>query len=165
MNTTGTPSTPAERRASALRRAAQAKRQAAIARAETAIRQLVKNKQEINFRSVARAGGVSIDFLYASADLRHRIESLRTQQAAHGPSRTARPETSDPGESIIQVLTTKLREERAAGTPSCRTSSNGSPPPTGNSSGSAASCNSTDSKPDCDVADASATSPPAITTN
>lgn len=113
MNTTGTPSTPAERRASALRRAAQAKRQAATARAETAIRQLVKNKQEINFRSVARAGGVSIDFLYASADLRHRIESLRTQQAAHGPSRTARPETSDPGESIIQVLTTKLREERA----------------------------------------------------
>jgi hypothetical protein len=114
MNTTGTPSTPAERRAGALRRAAQAKRQAATARAETAIRQLVKNKQEINFRSVARAGGVSIDFLYASADLRHRIESLRTQQAAHGPSRPARPGTRDPGESVIDVLTTKLREESAA---------------------------------------------------
>jgi hypothetical protein len=114
MNTTGTPPTPAERRAGALRRAAQAKRQAATARAETAIRQLVKNKQEINFRSVARAGGVSLDFLYASADLRHRIESLRTQQAAHGPPRAARPETREPGESIIQVLTTKLREERTA---------------------------------------------------
>jgi hypothetical protein len=114
MNTTGTPATPAERRAGALRRAAQAKRQAATARAETAIRQLVKNKQEINFRSVARAGGVSIDFLYASADLRYRIESLRTQQAAHGPLRPARPEIRDPGESVIHVLTAKLREERAA---------------------------------------------------
>ena len=113
MNTTSTPSAPAERRADALRRAAQAKRQAATARAETAIRQLVKNKQEINFRSVARTGGVSIDFLYASAGLRHRIESLRTQQA-QGTSRPAQPETRDPDGSVVHVLTAKLREERAA---------------------------------------------------
>ena len=109
-----TPPAAAQRRADALRRAAQAKRQTATARADAAIRQLVKNKQEINFRSVARTGGISIDFLYTSADLRHRIESLRTQQAAKGPFRPTQPETSDPEGSVIHILTTKLREERAA---------------------------------------------------
>ena len=71
-----------DRRARALRQAAQAKRQAAVTRAETAIRTLIKGKQEINFRSVARAAAVSLDFLYGNDDLRTRIEKLRDQQKA-----------------------------------------------------------------------------------
>ena len=43
-------SSAAERRAAALRQAAQAKRQAAVTRTETAIRTLIKNKQDINIR-------------------------------------------------------------------------------------------------------------------
>lgn len=41
--------------------------------AQTAIRKLVKKQQGINFRAVARTGGVSLDFLYANADLRSPI--------------------------------------------------------------------------------------------
>lgn len=114
MSTADTPPAAAQRRAAALRRAAQAKRQAATARAEGAIRQLIKNKQEINFRSVARAGGVSLDFLYANTGLRYRIESLRSQQATELPSRPAEPDSRDHAGDIVQVLTAKLRQERAA---------------------------------------------------
>jgi|SRR5208282_1386913 len=105
-------STASERRADALRRAAQAKRQAAIARADTAIRQLIKDSKQINFRSVARAAGVSLDFLYANDDLRHRIEKLRTQQTARPAKEPAAPSADH--DDIVHILTTKLRQERDA---------------------------------------------------
>ena len=103
----------AQRRADALRRAAQAKRQAATARAETAIRKLVKNQQEISFRAVARTGGVSLDFPYASADLRGRIEALRARQPARTPAAPAVPGPSQAGAGVVDALTARLREERA----------------------------------------------------
>jgi hypothetical protein len=99
-----------ERRASALRQAAQAKRQAALTRTETAIRTLIKSKQDINFRSVARAAGVSLDFLYGNDDLRKRIEKLRDQQKAR-PAPDPAPERADSSD-IVRILTEKLRRER-----------------------------------------------------
>lgn len=104
----GTAATASERRADALRRAAQAKRQSAITRTETAIRKLAKDRQEINFRSVARAAGVSLDFLYGNDDLRQRIAKLRTQQIAHPTPEPAPAADHD----IVHILTTKLRQER-----------------------------------------------------
>ena len=103
-------SSAGERRAAALRQAAQAKRQAAVTRTETAIRALIKNQQDINFRSVARAAGVSLDFLYGNNDLRPRIEKLRDQQKARHVPDTA-PEHSDKSD-IVHILTEKLRRER-----------------------------------------------------
>ncbi len=105
-----TPATASQRRAAALRRAAQAKRQAAITRADTAIRALIKNREENNFRSVARAAGVSLDFLYGNDDLRQRIEKLRTQQTA---PRTSEPAAAASDDDIVHALTLKLRQERA----------------------------------------------------
>jgi hypothetical protein len=105
-------STAAERRAAALRQAAQAKQQAAVARAETAIRALIKNQQEINFRSVARAAGVSLDFLYGNDDLRNRVEKLRNQQKTR-PAPDPSPEHADSSD-IVHILTGKLRRERDA---------------------------------------------------
>jgi hypothetical protein len=102
--------TASERRASALRQAAQAKRQAAVIRTETAIRTLIKNKQEINFRSVARTAGVSLDFLYGNSDLRKRIEKLRDQQKARPAPDPGNADSSD----IVHILTEKLRQERDA---------------------------------------------------
>lgn len=104
--------TAAERRAAALRQAAQAKRQAAVARAETAIRTLIKNQREVNFRSVARAAGVSLDFLYGNDDIRNRIEKLRNQQKAR-PAPDPSPEHAD-NSDIVHILTEKLRRERDA---------------------------------------------------
>jgi hypothetical protein len=103
-------SSAGERRAAALRQAAQAKRQAAVTRTETAIRALVKSQQDINFRTVARAAGVSLDFLYGNDDLRTRIEKLRDQQKAR-PARDPGQEHADSSD-IVHILTEKLRLER-----------------------------------------------------
>jgi hypothetical protein len=103
-------SSAAERRATALRQAAHARRQAAVTRTETAIRTLIKNKKDVNFRSVARAGGVSLDFLYGNDDLRTRIAKLRDQQKACTPPEPA-PEQAG-GSDIVHILTEKLRLER-----------------------------------------------------
>jgi Family of unknown function (DUF6262) len=103
--------TASQRRADALRRAAQAKRQAAATRADTAIRQLIKDQEDINFRSVARAAGVSLDFLYSNPSLRQRIEQLRAQQDTRPvPQPAAPPADSD----IVHILTDKLRREQQA---------------------------------------------------
>ena len=106
------PLSAAERRAEALRRAAGNKRQAAATRAEAANRQLLKNQEEIHFRSVARTG-VSLDFLYTNPDLRRRIESLRAQQP-RTPAPADQRVANDADGNIVHVLTGKLREERAA---------------------------------------------------
>ena len=99
-----------ERRAAALRQAAQAKRQAAVTRTETAIRALIKDKQDINFRSVARAAGVSLDFLYGNDDLRTRIEKLRDQQKNRPVPDPASGHADN--SDIVHILTEKLRRER-----------------------------------------------------
>ena len=109
---TSATATAGERRAEALRRAAQAKRQAAVTRADTAIRKLVKDQQEINFRSVARAAGVSLDFLYGNDGLRKRIEKLRAQQNRR-PAPDPAPEDAD-GSDIVHILTSRLRQESDA---------------------------------------------------
>jgi hypothetical protein len=113
MSTVPPSPTAAQRRADALRRAAQAKRQAATARADAAIRHLVKNKQEISFRSVARTGGVSLDFLYANTSLRQRIEKLRAQEIAAARIPALQPAAATEND-LVHALTVKLREERAA---------------------------------------------------
>jgi hypothetical protein len=102
-----------ERRAAALRLAAQAKRQAAVARADTAIRQLIKDKEQINFRSVARTACVSLDFLYANTGVRQRIEKLRSQQTA-APGRPDLQAAAGTDSDLVHSLTLKLRDERAA---------------------------------------------------
>ena len=109
-NTMTATATAGERRADALRKAAQAKRQAAVTRADTAIRKLIKNQQDINFRSVARAAGVSLDFLYGNDDLRKRIEKLRTQQNTR-PAPDPAPGQADSSD-IVHILTAKLCQER-----------------------------------------------------
>lgn len=102
--------TASDRRAAALREAAQAKRQAAVTRTETAIRSLIKDKEVINFRSVARAAGVSLDFLYGNDDLRNRIGKLRDQQKTR-PLQDPGPGHGDSSD-IVHILTEKLRRER-----------------------------------------------------
>jgi hypothetical protein len=105
------PNTAADRRAEALRKAARDKREQAVQRAENGIRRLIKENEEITFRSVARAASVSLDFLYAHADLRRRIETLRSQKQSATPI-PAETASSDEG-TVIHTLTESLRRERA----------------------------------------------------
>jgi predicted Zn-dependent protease len=101
----------AERRAEALRQAAQAKHQAATKRAEAALRKLIKSGEEINFRTVATAAGVSVDFLYRHPQLRQRIEHLRARQQKAPAAATPQPGPADRG--VVVALTARLREARS----------------------------------------------------
>jgi Family of unknown function (DUF6262) len=96
----------AERRAQTLRAAAHAKRETATKRADAALRKLIKAGEEINFRAVSSAAGVSVDFLYRHPELRARIEHLRSRQQKSPSPAPAIPAT-DP-----VVPTARLREAR-----------------------------------------------------
>ncbi len=98
-----------ETRVKALRQASADKRAGAVARAEAGIRTLVKNRQEINYRTVARTAGVSIDFLYSHPELRERINTLRAQQ---NPAPSPHTEQDAAEGSVIHTLTEALRRER-----------------------------------------------------
>jgi hypothetical protein len=100
----------AERRAEVLRHAAQAKHAAATKRAEVALRKLIKTGAQINFRTVANAAGVSVDFLYRHPELRARIEHLRSRQQNTPPPAAPEPGADDRG--VIGALTARLREAR-----------------------------------------------------
>ena len=106
------PNSAEQRRIEALRLAARSKREAATVRAQRGIRELIKTQQQVNFRSVARTGGVSLDFLYANSELRRRIETLRAQQTSQPPPPRQSPDQTDG--NVVHVLAAKLREERAA---------------------------------------------------
>ena len=95
-----------------LRAAAQRKRHAATARAETALRAMIDNGDPITIRGLARAAGVSIDFLYRSP-LRARVEQLRADQQRTPRRRTEpEPETDPPASqsNVVRTLTAQLTE-------------------------------------------------------
>ena len=100
----------AERRTNVLREAAQAKRAAATKRAEVALRRLIKAGDQINFRAVATAAGVSVDFLYRHPELRSRIEHLRSQQKSTPAPDHPPPRENDRG--VVVGLTARLRQAR-----------------------------------------------------
>jgi len=99
-------------RVDVLRRAAAAKRDGATRRAEAGLRKLIRDQGEINFRAVAAAAGVSVDFLYRHADLRARIEALRSRQRAMLSPAPRAPEPSGAEGTIVATLTARLREAR-----------------------------------------------------
>jgi hypothetical protein len=97
-----------EQRVARLRAAAARKSAAANQRADTGIRRLLRTGEPISFRAVARAGGVSIDFLYRNPELRQRIEQLRAQRA-HA-ARAATPDAMSSESSVMAVLRARLQE-------------------------------------------------------
>jgi hypothetical protein len=104
-----------QRQVEALRFAARSRHADALARADKGLRQLVKSGGEVNFRAVARAGPVSLNFLYEQPDLRKRIEHLRAQQQAASAANRRRLEQGEPSSSnaIVSVLAGQMKKERA----------------------------------------------------
>ena len=66
--------------------AAARKHDATIALASTALRELARSGGVINFQAVARAAGVSRQWLYQQPDLRREIDQLRTANGNPGRS-------------------------------------------------------------------------------
>lgn len=74
-----------ERNTEGLKAHAQQKRAETIERTEKAIQQLIKDKQRINFNTVAEAAGVSKAWLYDEPDMKERIAHLRKQAIPKTP--------------------------------------------------------------------------------
>jgi hypothetical protein len=95
-----------------LKAAAARRHQDAVTRAEAGLQKLTRSGQQVTFRGVAKAAGVSLEFLYNHPQLRSRIERLRAQQqTTAAPARPA----ADPGapSSVARTLTAELAATRA----------------------------------------------------
>jgi hypothetical protein len=75
--------------------AAAHKHDATLARARAALRELDRGGGAINFQAVARAAGVSRQWLYQQADLRREIEQLRTTSVNAAPPIPARQRATE----------------------------------------------------------------------
>jgi len=75
--------------------AAARKHDATLARAGVALRELDRGGGVINFQAVARAAGVSRQWLYGQADLRREIEQLRATSANTAPAVPARQRATE----------------------------------------------------------------------
>ena len=98
-----------------LKAAAARRHQAAVTRAEAGLQKLTHSGQQITFRGVAKAAGVSLEFLYNHPQLRPRIEHLRArQQTTAAPARPAAdPVPASQASSVIRTLTAELTASKA----------------------------------------------------
>nr|WP_042185170.1 DUF6262 family protein [Kibdelosporangium sp. MJ126-NF4]CEL16583.1 Mobile element protein [Kibdelosporangium sp. MJ126-NF4]CTQ89066.1 Mobile element protein [Kibdelosporangium sp. MJ126-NF4] len=94
-----------------LRQAAHARTQQAEARAQSALKNMTKAGETINFTTVARKAQVSTDFLYNHPTLRSQIERHRTK---HNPTRQPQPTEDDTTSTsaAVRALSAKLTEQR-----------------------------------------------------
>jgi Family of unknown function (DUF6262) len=91
-----------------LRAAAERKRAQATERAEAALAELVRSRQPVTFRGLAKAAGVSVDFLYRSP-LRPRIEELRATAPITAAAVSAEQATASDSQ-IVRALAAQVRE-------------------------------------------------------
>ena len=105
-----------------LKTAAAARTAATACRADAGLREMLRTGQPVTFRGLSRHAGVSLDFLYSNAELRHRIQQLRDQQRnqpgstaacavtpSDDPAGVTSPETTS---SVVATLTAKLTDIR-----------------------------------------------------
>ncbi|GAA2840138.1 hypothetical protein GCM10010441_75590 [Kitasatospora paracochleata] len=73
----------------------------------------VKNGKRINFTTVARAAGVSTDFLYRHPGLRALVERYRAKGGGLGAT-VPEPTASSPTSSAVRALAARLAQETKA---------------------------------------------------
>jgi len=78
---------------------------------DLAIRKMIKNKELINFNSVAAAANVSKPFLYNNKEIRERIETLRKQQQnVNNPKDVKRNMSDQSKDALIEILRMKIKD-------------------------------------------------------
>lgn len=84
---------------------------------EQAIKDLIKNKQSINFNSVSKTSGVSKSFLYSNSGLKDRITYLREQEKGLPSRKKVKNNMSDKSKDVIieslKQKITKLERENS----------------------------------------------------
>lgn len=83
----------------------------AINKVKTALEELQKNGETINFNVVANKSGVSKTFLYANKEIKERIEILRNKQVNNEINqRSKRDKTSKAKDIIIEVKNRRINQ-------------------------------------------------------
>lgn len=96
-----------------LKKNAQKKRQESFDKVEKGIQQLIKEKRAINFNTVAEASGVSKAWLYKEAEVRQRIEHLRSQVGSQGKTPSKFRASEQSLKAIIQKQQAQIRRLEA----------------------------------------------------
>jgi hypothetical protein len=96
-----------QRSTQALADATRKRRETAEQAVHKAIRQARQDQQPVTVAAIARAAGVSTDFIYRHPDLRPQVEALRQQHPA-----PAAPDTAAAESTLIRRLTQQLADER-----------------------------------------------------
>jgi hypothetical protein len=79
-------------------------------KAESTIKEMIKQKEKINFNSVSAKSGISKPFLYKYSEIRSRIETLRKQEAKlDSPNQVKRNMTEHSKDVIIESLRKKVK--------------------------------------------------------
>ena len=86
----------------------QSKSNTAIDKVDAAIKELSFTGGKINFNTVAKASGVSKNFLYNNEDLKTRIEELRNRQINHNINQRAKFDKTSKSKDVI--ISTKDRK-------------------------------------------------------
>lgn len=93
-----------------LLRSIEEKKQKTKQKVESTIREMIKQKEKINFNSVSVKSGVSKPFLYKYSDIRSRIETLRKQEEKlESPSQVKRNMTDLSKDVVIESLRKKVK--------------------------------------------------------
>lgn len=97
-----------------LLRSIQDKKQKAKQKVESTIKEMIKQKEKINFNSVSAKSGVSKPFLYKYSEIRSRIETLREQEEKlDSPNQVKRNMTEHSKDVIIASLRKKVKHLEA----------------------------------------------------
>jgi cation transport regulator ChaB len=86
------------------------KKQKTKQKVESTIKEMIKQKEKINFNSVSAKSGVSKPFLYKYREIRSRIETLRKQEEKLDlPNQVKRNMTEHSKDVIIATLRKKVK--------------------------------------------------------
>jgi hypothetical protein len=93
-----------------LLRSIEDKKQKTKQKVESTIKEMIKQKEKINFNSVSAKSGVSKPFLYKYSEIRSRIETLRKQEEKlDSPNQVKRNMTEHSKDVVIASLRKKVK--------------------------------------------------------
>ncbi|WP_328551049.1 DUF6262 family protein [Streptomyces sp. NBC_00358] len=96
----------------ALAKATQQRRKHAESAVEKALKQARASQQPVSVASIARAAGVSTDFIYRHPALRPQVEDLRRSRRAPVSGAVHDPDTEAAVSTLVRRLSQQLATER-----------------------------------------------------
>jgi len=99
-----------KRNTSGIKAFAKKKSEEAFKRVDEALREMVLNKEPINFNTVMKKAKVSKGFVYNNEDVRSRIETLRESQRGIKPKQVKSKMTDNSKDILLVAKTKKIKE-------------------------------------------------------